>query len=69
MKSKIHEVSKLFNVNMDYTRVEHKDYDKCAVLEFDKNYANKHLNFVLEVDFNSYYPQAIINNKDSKYPP
>ena len=41
---------------MMYARIEHHDYDKFAVLEFDKNYAHKHLDCVLEVDFNSFYP-------------
>jgi len=69
MRTKICDISKILGIDMLYIRKEQDLYDKGAVLEFDRKFANKRSYWVLEIDFNSYYPKAVMINKDNKYPP
>ena len=53
-------------VDINYTRQEniHFQYDKTAILYFDQNYAHKFIPLVLEIDFDSFYPQILMSLND-----
>lgn len=51
-----------------YERISIGSYTKKARLYYNKDISNQYLRFILEIDFDSFYPYTFIINKGNVYP-